>query len=124
MPDVSDVTSNALEVVRKAKPPEQLKNPKGLATVGAALIAIPYAAQGIAKLTNGGGGGGGKVADLGKRVKEKATDKAKDVAGDVADDKLKSSMPSGIGGMLSKIGPFGGDSDDSDSEEQGEVSAH
>jgi len=123
MPDVTDVTSNALEVVRKAKPPGALKNPKGLATVGAALIALPYAAQGIAKLKNGGGGAG-KAADLGKRVKEKATDKAKDVAGEVADEKLKPSMPTGIGGLLGKIGPSGGDSDDEGSDDQGEVSAH
>jgi uncharacterized membrane protein len=106
MPDVADVTSNALEVVRKAKPPGQLKNPKGLATVGAALIALPYAAQGIAKLKNGGGAAG-KAADLGKRVKEKASDK-----------------PSGIGGLLGKIGPSGDDSDDEGSDDQGEVSAH
>jgi uncharacterized membrane protein len=96
MPDVSDVTSNALEVVRKAKPPGQLKNPKGLATVGAVLIALPYAAQGIAKLKNGGGGAG-KTADL---------------------------MPTGVGGLLGKIGSSGGDSDDEDSDDPGEVSAH
>jgi uncharacterized membrane protein len=123
MPDVADVTSNALQVVRKAKPsPGQLKNPKGIATAGAALIALPYAAQGLAKLK--GGAGNGKAADLGKRVKEKAADKAKDVVGDVADEKLKPSMPSGIGGLLSKIGSSGGDSDDEDSDDQGEVSAH
>jgi uncharacterized membrane protein len=118
MPDVSDVTSNALEVVRKAKPsPAQLKNPKGIATAGAALIALPYAAQGLAKLK--GGIGNGKTADLGKKVKDKATDKAKDVAGDVADEKLKPSMPGGLGGLLGKIG-----SSDDDSDEQGDASAH
>jgi uncharacterized membrane protein len=122
MPDVADVTSNALEVVRKAKPPGQLKNPKGLATVGAALIVLPYAAQGLAKLK--GEAGNGKAADLGKRLKEKASDRAKDVVGDMADEKLKPSMPSGIGGLLGKIGPSGGDSDDEDSDDQGEVSAH
>jgi uncharacterized membrane protein len=122
MPDVADVTSNALEVVRKAKPPGQLKNPKGLAAVGAALIALPYAAQGIAKL-KGGGNGDGKAAELGKQVKEKASDKAKDVAGDVVDEKLKPSMPSGFGGLLSKIGPSGKDSDE-DSDDQGEFSAY
>jgi uncharacterized membrane protein len=106
MPDVADVTS-------------QLKNPKGLATAGAALIALPYAAQGIAKLK--GGAGNGKAADLGKRVKDKATDKAKDVAGEVADDKLKPSMPKGLGGMLSGFGSSGGDED---SGEQGDGPAH
>jgi uncharacterized membrane protein len=102
MPDVADVTSNALEVVRKAKPPGQLKNPKGLATVGAALIALPYAAQGIARLKNSGGGAG-KAADL---------------------EKLKPSMPTGIGGLLGRVGSSGGDSDNEDSGDQGEVSAH
>lgn len=120
MPDVADVTSNALQVVRKAKPsPGQLKSPKGIASAGAALIALPYAAQGLAKLK--GGAGNGKTADLGKRVKGKVTDKAKDVAGDVADEKLKPNMPSGLGGLLGKIGPSGGDGD---SEEQGDASAH
>jgi uncharacterized membrane protein len=101
MPEVADV----------------LKNPKGIATAGAALIALPYAAQGITKLKRGGVG---NAADLRKRVKEKATDKAKDVAGDVADEKLKPSMPKGVGGLLGKIGPSG----DEGSDDQGEVSAH
>jgi uncharacterized membrane protein len=120
MPDVAEVTSNALQVVSKAKPsPGQLKSPKGIATAGAALLALPYAAQGLAKLK--GGAGNGRSADLGTRVKEKVTDKAKDVAGDVADEKLKPSMPSGLGGLLGKIGPSGGDGD---SDEQGDASAH
>ena len=120
MPDVADVTSNALQTVRKAAPsPELLKNPKGLAAAGAALVALPYAAQGLAKLK--GGGGNGKAAALGKKVKDKATDKAKDVAGDVADEKLKPSMPSGLGGLLGKIGSSGGDED---SDDQGDLSAH
>ena len=106
MPDVADVTSNALEVVRKAKPPGQLKNPKGLATVGAALIALPIRSPGH-RQAEGRWKRRGKAAELGKRVKEKASDKAKDVAGDVADEKLKPSMPKGIGGLLGKIGPSG-----------------
>lgn len=120
MPDVADVTSNALQVVRKAKPSSgQLKNPKGLATAGAALIALPYAAQGLAKLK--GGAGNGKAADLGKKVKDKATDKAKDVAGEVADEKLKPSMPKGLGGVLSAFGSSG---DDDSSDEQDGGPAH
>jgi uncharacterized membrane protein len=120
MPDVADVTSNAREVVRKVKPSSgQLKNPKGLAAAGAALVALPYAAQGLSKLKEGAGTG--EAADLGKRVKDKATDKAKDVAGDVAEEKLKPKMPSGLGGLLDKIGPSG---DDEDSDEQGDASAH
>jgi len=120
MPDVADMTSNALEVVRKAKPSSgQLKNPKGLATAGAALIALPYAAQGLSKLK--GGAGNGKAAQLGNRVKDKATDKAKDVAGDVADEKLKDKMPGGLGSLLGKIGQS---DDDESSGEEGDLSAH
>src|SRR4051794_30158390 len=124
MPDVADVTSNALQVVRKAKPSSgQLKNPKGLATAGAALIALPYAAQGLAKLK--GGAGNGKAADLGKKVKDKATDKAKDVAGEVADEKLKPSMPKGLGGVLSAFGSSGDDDgSDEGSDEQDGGPAH
>ena len=68
MPETSEITSNALEVARKAAPSaaEHLKSPAGIAGVGAALIALPLAAQGVAKLT------GGKAAKAGQRVKEKA----------------------------------------------------
>jgi uncharacterized membrane protein len=72
MSDVADITSNAVQTIRRAK------NPKGLATAGAALVALPYAAQGISRLK-------GKAAEKAKD----ATDKAKDVAGDVAGEKLK-----------------------------------
>lgn len=96
MPETSEITSNALEVARKAAPSaaEHLKSPAGIAGVGAALIALPLAAQGVAKLT------GGKAAKAGQRVKEKAAEKAKDVAGEVADDTLKEKMPKGLGGLI------------------------
>ena len=95
MPDTSEITSNALEVARKATPAaDHLKSPAGIATVGAALIALPLAAQGVAKLT------GGKAAKVGQQAKEKATQKAKDVAGDVADDTLKDKMPKGLSGLV------------------------
>jgi uncharacterized membrane protein len=99
MPDLADMTSNAVQTVRKAK------SPKGLATAGAALVALPYAAQGISKLK-------GQAADKAKQ----ATDKAKDVA----DEKLKSNLPKGLGGVLSAIGPSGG----GESGEDGDASAH
>ena len=99
MPDVADITSNAVQTIRRAK------NPKGLATAGAALVALPYAAQGISRLK-------GKAADKAKD----ATDKAKDVAG----EKLKPDLPKGVGSALKAIGPSG----DGDSGEGGDGSAH
>jgi uncharacterized membrane protein len=67
---------NAMKVVKKA---DEVDYPKGLLAAGAALIALPYAAQGIAKLT--GGSGGDKASELGEKVKDKAAGKAKDVVG-------------------------------------------
>jgi uncharacterized membrane protein len=79
MPNASKITDNALQVARKAAPsPDRLKGPGGIATVGAALIALPYAAQGIAKLAGGGNGKGGGLKDV---AKKKATGKAKELAG-------------------------------------------
>jgi uncharacterized membrane protein len=121
MSEVTDVTRNALQVAQKATPsPAQLKKPTGMAAAGAALIALPYAAQGIAKLA-GRGGGNGKAAELGQKAKEKATDKAKEVVGDVADEKVKPSLPKGIGSLVGGGSLFGGDdSGDSDSDDGGD----
>lgn len=114
MPDVSDITSNAVELARrKAKSPAApLKNPKKLAAAGAAMMALPFAAEGIAKLA---GGSSDKATELGKKAKEKATAGAKEVAGDVADEKLGSKLPGKIGGLLGKNGS------NSDSEEATEA---
>jgi uncharacterized membrane protein len=104
---------NAMKAVKKA---DEVDYPKGLLAAGAALIALPYAAQGIAKLT-GGRTGGEKASELGEKVKDKAagkaTGKAKEVVGDVAEDKLPSA-PQGIKGL------FGGGSDDGSSSNGGE----
>jgi uncharacterized membrane protein len=113
MPDVSDITSTAVELARKGKSPAaQLKDPKKMAAAGAALMALPFAAEGIAKLT----GGSPKEAaeDLGKKAKGKAAKGAKKVAGEVADEKLGAKKLSGLTDL------FGGngDSEDSDSEEE------
>jgi uncharacterized membrane protein len=121
VPETSEITSNALEVAKKAAPAaEHLKSPAGIAGVGAALIALPLAAQGVAKLT------GGKAAKAGERLKSKATEKAKDVAGDVADDTLKDKMPKGLSGLVGGGGLSGlfsgnGDSDSDDEEEATEA---
>lgn len=89
MPDVSDITSTAVQLARKkGKSPaaQQLKDPKKMAAAGAALMALPFAAEGIAKLA----GGSPKEAakDAGKKAKGKAAEGAKKVAGEVADEKL------------------------------------
>lgn len=104
----------AMKAVKKA---DEVDYPKGLLAAGAALIALPYAAQGIAKLT-GGRSGGEKASELGEKVKGKATGKAKEVVGDVADEKLKSKAPKGLKGLI------GGDSSgDSSSNGEGGGSA-
>jgi len=117
MPDVSDITSTAVQLARKkgkAPAAQQLKDPKKMAAAGAALMALPFAAEGIAKLA---GGGSPKEAakDAGKKAKGKAAEGAKKVASEVADEKLGASKLSGLKDL------FGGSSngDGSDSEEAG-----
>ena len=111
MPDVGEITSQAVQLARKKgiSPTAPLKSPKKMAAAGAALMALPFAAEGIAKLA--GGSASGKAADLGKKAKDKAEASAKDVVGDVADEKLGSKLPSGIGDLFHKDGD---DSDDSE----------
>jgi uncharacterized membrane protein len=112
MPDVSDITSTAVQLARKkgkAPAAQQLKDPKKMAAAGAALMALPFAAEGIAKLA----GGSPKEAakDAGKKAKGKAAEGAKKVASEVADEKLGASKLSGLKDLFSSNG------DDSDSEE-------
>ena len=123
MPDVNDIPGKALEVAKKASP--VAKNPKGMAAAGAALIALPYAAQGIAKLK---GSGAEKAAEVGEKAKKKAVEKATpkglsgltDFFGGGKDDDDDSDDGNG----LSKLsGLFGGGNDDEDSGEE-EISAH
>lgn len=89
MPEVSDIT----------------KSPKGMAAAGAAMIALPFAAEGIAKLV--GGSAAGRAADLGKQAKGKAEKGAKNVVGEVADEKLGSKLPGPLGGLLKGKGKNG-----------------
>ncbi len=112
MPDVSDITSQAVQLARKkgVSPTAPLKSPKKMAAAGAALMALPFAAEGIAKLA--GGSASGKAADLGKKAKDKAETSAKDVVGDVTDEKLGSKLPSGIGDLFHKDGNDGDDSEE------------
>jgi len=104
MPDVSDITSTAVQLARKkgkspAAPLKNLKSPKKMAAAGATMMALPFAAEGIAKLV--GGSPKEKAADLGKKAKDKAAASAKEAVGDVADEKLGSKL-GGLGGLLGK----------------------
>jgi uncharacterized membrane protein len=114
MPDVSDITSQAVQLARKKgkSPAAPLKSPKKMAAAGAALMALPFAAEGIAKLA-GGGSAAEKAADLGKKAKDKAAESAKEAGGHLADEKLGSKL-SGIGGLFHKNG---GDSDEEEATE-------
>lgn len=98
MPDVSDITSTAVQLARKKgkSPAAQMKDPKKMAAAGAALMVLPLAAEGIAKLT--GGSPKDAAEDLGKKAKGKAAKGAKKVADEVADEKLGSK---GLGGLTS-----------------------
>jgi uncharacterized membrane protein len=106
MPDVSDITSNAVQLARKtgkspAAPLKNLKSPGKMAAAGATMMALPFAAEGIAKLV--GGSPKEKAADLGKKAKDKATEGAKEAVDDVADEKLGSKL-GGLGGLFGKNG--------------------
>jgi uncharacterized membrane protein len=119
MPDVSDITSTAVQLAKKkGKSPaaQQLKDPKKMAAAGAALMALPFAAEGIAKLA----GGSPKEAakDAGKKAKGKAAEGAKKVAGEVADEKLGGAKK--LAGLKDLFGGSG-DGSDSDSEEATEA---
>ncbi len=125
MPEVGEIASNAVQLARRKgkSPASPLKSPKKMAAgaaspkkmaaVGAAMMALPLAAEGIAKLA--GGSTSEKAADLGKKAKDKAAAGAKEVVGDVADEKLGSKLPGGLGGLFHKNGS------DSDSEEATEA---
>lgn len=114
MPDVSDITSTAVQLARKKgkSPAAQLKDPKKMAAAGAALMALPFAAEGIAKLA--GGSAKDAASEAGQKAKDKAAKGAKKVAGEVADEKLGSKTKK-LGGLASL---FGGNGKDSDSEEE------
>jgi uncharacterized membrane protein len=122
MPDVSDITSTAVQLARKkGKSPaaQQLKDPKKMAAAGAALMALPFAAEGIAKLA-GGGSPKGAAKDAGEKAKGKAVEGAKKVAGEVADEKL--------GGGAKKLAGlkdlFGGSNGDGSDSEEAATEAH
>jgi uncharacterized membrane protein len=114
MPDVSDITSTAVQLARrKGKSPaaQQLKDPKTMAAAGAALMALPFAAEGIAKLA--GGSPKEAVKDAGEKAKGKAAAGAKKVAGEVADEKLGGGAKK-LTGLKDLFGGSSGNGSDSD----------
>lgn len=122
MPDVSDITSTAVQLARKkGKSPaaQQLKDPKKMAAAGAALMALPFAAEGIAKLA--GGSPKEAVEDVGKKAKGKAAEGAKKVASEVADEKLGGARK--LAGLKDLFGA-GGNGDGSGSDEEEATEAH
>jgi uncharacterized membrane protein len=120
MPDVSDITSNAVQLARRTgkMPAAPLKSPKKMAAAGAAIMALPVAAEGIARLT--GNRPSEKASELGKKAKDKAASGAKEVVGDVADEKLGSKLPGGMSklGAVGKLLGKNGSGSESDSDEE------
>ncbi|HET9185956.1 MAG TPA: SRPBCC family protein [Solirubrobacterales bacterium] len=111
MPDVSDITGSAVQLAKqKGKSPaaRQLKDPKKMAAAGAALMALPFAAEGIAKLASGSPKEAAE--DVGRKAKGKAAEGAKKVAGEVADEKLGGAKK--LAGLKDLFG--GGKGSDSD----------
>jgi uncharacterized membrane protein len=104
MPEVSDITNNALQLARgKGKSPVgQLKDPKRMAAAGAAMMALPFAAEGIARLT--GHSAAEKATEVGKRAKGEAEKGAKKVVGEVAEEKLGSKASGALGSLFSRNG--------------------
>jgi uncharacterized membrane protein len=86
MADIQTVTKSAKEVAKKATDGDNpLKSPAGLAVAGAALAAIPYAAE--------------KLSGLGSKVPEKA-DELRDKAVSELKDSAKDAMPDSPGDLL------------------------
>jgi uncharacterized membrane protein len=121
MADLTTVTRKAIDVAGKANPASgegPFSSPKGLAAAGVALVALPLAAEKLAKLS--APKISRKVSEVGEKAKDKTKEQVKDAAGDLTPD-----MPKGLfggGGMLSGI--LGGDgSDDTDEGGAGKGSA-
>jgi uncharacterized membrane protein len=120
MPDVSDITSTAVQLARKGgKTPaaKQLKDPKKMAAAGAALMALPFAAEGIAKLA--GGSPKEAVKDAGEKAKGKAAEGAKKVASEVTDEKLGAGKLAGLKDLFGGSNGNGADSEEEAREAHG-----
>ena len=111
MADIEKVAQGAKDVTKRVKSSDALNKPVGLAVAGAALAALPFAAQ---KLT----GAGPKLAEKAEDVTAGAKDKVKSEVADTAKDAMPDSPGELIGGNPLKKVFGGGDSggDDEDSE--------
>jgi uncharacterized membrane protein len=109
MPEIEKVTKNAKQAVQRATKDGPLSSPVGMAAAGAALAAIPWAAEKLARA------GAPKVADKASELTDQVKGKAKSELKDTA----KEAMP---GGPLKKLfagGIGGGGDNDSDDDGQG-----
>ena len=112
MADIEKVTKGARQAAKRVTNGDgPLSRPVGLAVAGAALAAIPFAAE---KLT----GAGSKVADKASDLTDDAKQKAKSELKDTAKDAIPDS-PGELfgGGPLKKM--FGGGNDSDDDENGG-----
>jgi uncharacterized membrane protein len=110
MPELEKMTDNAKRAVTQvASGDSPLKGPAGLAVAGAALAAIPFAAEKLAR------GGAPKVAEKAGELADQAKDKAKTELRDAAKGALPDSPGKILGGGPLK-GIFGGGDDDDDPE--------
>jgi uncharacterized membrane protein len=104
MPDVADIAKGALKTPKGAlktlrkngKPSiKQLKSPGGAAAAGAALAALPFAAERVAKLV--GGSNGHSPSDLGDKAKEVTKKAGKAMGGGSGSDEEEAGQAHGSG---------------------------
>ena len=103
MADIQTVTKSAEKAVKRVQNSD-LSKPGGLALAGAALAAIPYAAEKLGPKLSG------KAGDVAGSAKDKAKSQLKDAAKDVVPD----SPGELVGGPLKRVFGGGDDSDDED----------
>lgn len=108
MADISTVTESAKQMAKRTTSGDgPLNGPAGLALAGAALAAIPYAAEKLAPRI------AGKAGQVGGEMKDRARSQLRDTA--------KDALPDSPSDLLSGAGPLGKlfGSSDSDSGEDG-----
>ena len=112
MPDIEKITKGATQTAKRvANGDGPLSKPAGMAIVGAALAAAPFAVEKLARL--GAPKVASKAGDLADQAKDKATSELKDVAGNVMPDSPGKLLG---GGALKRVfgGGDGKDDDDDD----------
>jgi uncharacterized membrane protein len=107
MADIEKVTKAAQKVATRAKKVDPLSKPGGLAIAGAALAAIPFAAEKLAP----------KLSEKAGEVSDSAKDKARSQLKDTAKDIVPDSPGELVGGPLKRA--FGGGDSDGGEKESG-----